>query len=135
MWKKKLSKTHHCTQCTLSTTIQKMTKKGQKKTRPHCLKIIQNVAFDFYFGIFHKFCLIKTDLSGNTVFKNSPKLTIFGIFKQLLSTQNVNVARFARNIECDFFCDFQTLCKRLFSLFINLASRMKSFSFWLSVMR
>ena len=42
------------------------------------------------------------------VFKNSPKWTIFGIFNQLLSTQNVNVARFARNVEWDFFCDFQT---------------------------
>ena len=43
------------------------------------------------------------------VFKNSPKLTIFGIFNELLSTQNVNVARYARNVECDFFYDFQTL--------------------------
>ena len=43
------------------------------------------------------------------VFKKSPKLTIFGIFNDLLSTQNVNVARFARNVECDFFGDFQTL--------------------------
>ena len=31
------------------------------------------------------------------------KLTIFGIFKELLPTQNVNLARFARNVECDFF--------------------------------
>ena len=23
--------------------------------------------------------------------------------------KNVNVARFARNVKCDFFCDFQTL--------------------------
>ena len=45
------------------------------------------------------------------VFKNSPKWTIFGIFNQLLSTQNVNVARLARNVEWDFFCDFQTPCK------------------------
>ena len=44
------------------------------------------------------------------VFKNSPKWTIFGIFDELLATQNVNVARFARNVECDFFSDFQTLC-------------------------
>ena len=29
-----------------------------------------------------------------------------GIFNELLSTQNVNVARFARNIECDFFGNF-----------------------------
>ena len=27
-----------------------------------------------------------------------------------MSTQNVNVAHFARNIEWDFFCDFQTWC-------------------------
>ena len=33
----------------------------------------------------------------------------FGIFNALLSTQIVNVARFARNIEWDFLCDFQTL--------------------------
>ena len=26
----------------------------------------------------------------------------FGIFNKLLSTQNVNLARFARNVECDF---------------------------------
>ena len=32
------------------------------------------------------------------------------IFSTLLSTQNVSVARFARNVECDFFFDFQTLC-------------------------
>ena len=29
-------------------------------------------------------------------------------FDELLSTQDVNVDRFARNIEWDFFCDFQT---------------------------
>ena len=58
------------------------------------------------------FGLINIDLSGNTiwpqalVFKNSPKLTIFGIFSELLSTQNVNVARFARYVEWDFFCEF-----------------------------
>ena len=42
------------------------------------------------------------------VFKNSSKWTIFGIFNELLSTQFVNVARFARNVELDFLCDFQT---------------------------
>ena len=42
------------------------------------------------------------------VFKNSPKLTIFGIFNELLNIQND--ARFARNVEWDIFCDFQTLC-------------------------
>ena len=33
------------------------------------------------------------------IFKNSQILIIFGIFKEILSTQNVNVARFARNVE------------------------------------
>ena len=52
---------------------------------------------------------MKTDLSGNTVwpqasgFQKLVKMTIFGIFNELLST-----ARFARNVEWDFFCDFQT---------------------------
>ena len=54
---------------------------------------------------------------GNTIwpqaldFQNSPNQLIFGIFNELLSTQNANSARFARNDEWDFFCDFQTLCK------------------------
>ena len=32
-----------------------------------------------------------------------------GILRQFWGTQNVNVARVAHNVECDFFCDFQTL--------------------------
>ena len=54
-------------------------------------------------------------MSGNTAwlqatsFQKIAKFTIFGIFNELLSTQSVNEARFARNIEWDFFCDFQTL--------------------------
>ena len=30
-----------------------------------------------------------------------------------MTTQNVDVARFARSVEWDFFCDFQTLCSRM----------------------
>ena len=54
------------------------------------------------------FCFIKTYLSGNSVwpqasgFQKLAKLSIFGIFNELLSTKNVNVARFARNVEWDF---------------------------------
>ena len=40
------------------------------------------------------------------VFKSSPKLTIFDNFNELF----VNRARYARNVEWDFFCDFQTPC-------------------------
>ena len=42
------------------------------------------------------------------VFKNSPKLTFFGIFDELFATRNVNDACFARNVLCDFFCNFHT---------------------------
>ena len=51
-------------------------------------------------------------MSGNTVwpqtsdFQKLAKWTIFGIFNELLATQNVNVARFARNVEYDFFFKF-----------------------------
>ena len=38
--------------------------------------------------------------------QNLANLNIFGIFNELLSIQNVNVARFARNVECDFFLRF-----------------------------
>ena len=44
--------------------------------------------------------------------RNRKKLTIFGIFNSILSTQKVNLARFARNVEWDVFCNFQTLCIR-----------------------
>ena len=79
-----------------------------------CLKITQNVAFEFWhfppiFDLLKLTCLVTLFDRKLQVFKNSPKWTIFGIFNQLLSTQNVNVARFARNVEWDFFCDFQTL--------------------------
>ena len=41
-------------------------------------------------------------------FQKLAKLDRFGIFfNELLSTQNVNEARFARNFECDFFYDFK----------------------------
>ena len=75
------------------------------ETLPHCLKITQNVAFDFWhfspiFVLLKLTCLVT--LFDLQTFKNSPKWTIFGIFNQLLSIQNVNVARFARIVEWDF---------------------------------
>ena len=42
------------------------------------------------------------------VFKKSPKWTIFGSYIQLLSTPSTSVARFDRNVDWVFFCDFQT---------------------------
>ena len=51
------------------------------------------------------FCPIKSDLSGNAVwqqvsgFQKLAKMDhFFGIFNELLSTQNVKAARFARNV-------------------------------------
>ena len=55
-------------------------------------------------------CLVTLFDKKLQIFKNSPKVTIFGTFNKLLSTRNVNVARFARNAECDFFLDFQIMC-------------------------
>ena len=61
------------------------------------------------------FVLLKSDLSGNNTnwpqtsgLQNLTKMDHFGIFNELFFTQNVNVARFARNVEWDFFCNFQT---------------------------
>ena len=56
------------------------------------------------FGIlafFTGFCPFKTDLSGNTACPQASvfQMDHFGIFNYLLFTQNVNVARFARNVE------------------------------------
>ena len=54
------------------------------------------------------FCPIKSYLSGNTVwpqasgFEKLAKLIIFSILI-------VNLARFARNVELDFFCNFQKI--------------------------
>ena len=50
-------------------------------------------------------------MTSKSGFKKSPKLTIFhflAFLMNFLSTQNVNVARFARNVEWDFFRDFPT---------------------------
>ena len=55
-------------------------------------------------------------------------MTIFGILDELLSTQSVNVARFARNVEWDFFCDFQTLCMKV-SFHCSLSSKQEKLTF------
>ena len=66
--------------------------------------------FSPFFVLLKVTCLVTLFDRKLQIFKNSPKLTILCIFKQLLSNQIVNIARFARNVECDIFGDFQTLC-------------------------
>ena len=45
------------------------------------------------------------------IFKNGQKFNTYGIFNELLSTQNVIVARFARNIKNETFLGiFKPLC-------------------------
>ena len=71
---------------------------------PHCLKITQNVAFAFWHFppiiVLSKLtCLVTLFDRKLQYFKNLPRWIIFGILNQLLSTQNVNVARFARDVE------------------------------------
>ena len=55
--------------------------------------------FSQIFGKLKVTCLVTLFGSKLQVCKNSPKSTIFGIFNELLATHNVNVARFARNVE------------------------------------
>ena len=62
----------------------------------------------------------------NLDWKSPHNRPYFGIFNALLSTQIVNVARFARNVECDFFCDFQTLCSRASSYIAKCWKQMQS---------
>ena len=69
-------------------------------------------AFPPIFDLFKLTCLVTLFDRKHQFFKKSPKWTICGIFNELSSTQNVNVARFARNVEWDFFCDFQTSKER-----------------------
>ena len=68
-------------------------------------KLLKSVAFEFV-AFSNNFCPIKSDLSGNTIWPQAlgfQKLAkIFGIFNDILSTQNVDVARFARNIFWQF---------------------------------
>ena len=88
------------------------TKIGRKKPKLPKMSYLTYLIFAFS----TTFCPMKIDCLATLfdrkllVSKNSPKWIIFGIFHQLLATKNVNVARFARNVEWDFFCEFQTLC-------------------------
>mgnify|MGYP006863930545 CR=1 FL=1 len=88
------------------------------QSRPtRCLKITQNVAFEFWyfspiFVLLKLTCMVTLFDRKLQIPKNAPKWTIFGISNWLSSTQNVNVAHFARNVEWGFFCDFQTTWSR-----------------------
>ena len=59
-------------------------------------------------------------LSGNTVWTQASGIqslvNFFGIFNELLSTQNAYLARFARNIEWDFSVIFKTMIEEPFFL-------------------
>ena len=67
------------------------------------------LAFPAIFVILKVTCLVTLFDRNFQVLKKSPKLTIFN---ELFATQNVKVANFARNVEWDIFCDFQTLWAR-----------------------
>ena len=75
--------------------------------RPHSVyKLFKMSHLNFLILSFStNFCPIKSDLAGNTVcpqalgFQKLAKFNIFGVFSELFSSQNVNVARFARNVE------------------------------------
>ena len=81
-----------------------------------CYQIVKKcliwiLAFSTIFFLIVKVtCLVTLFDRQLQVFKNSPNWTLFDIFNELLSTQNATVARFARNVEWEFFFDFQTQC-------------------------
>ena len=65
--------------------------------------------FPSIFDLLKLTCLVTLFDRKLHVFKKLAKMDhFFAFFNEHLSTQNVNVARFARNVEWDFFCDFQT---------------------------
>ena len=71
-------------------------------------EITQNVSVEFWiFGISSNFCTIKIDLSGNTVWVQA---TCFLKLAKVEPFLAFLIARFARNVEWDFFCAFQPLC-------------------------
>ena len=80
-----------------------------------CLKITKKnriCVFEFWrfppiLVLLEMTCLVTLFDCKLQVFKKSPKLTLFGIFNELLSTKNVNVARFARNVEATFSVIFK----------------------------
>ena len=81
------------------------------------LKITQNIEVEFIdFGHFHQVLSFKNwpvwqyCLTTSFMLSKLDKLTIFGILKWTFVHSNENVAHFARSVEWDFFCDFQTQC-------------------------
>ena len=78
-------------------------------------KISSHVSKNFFFNFFYFVSKSPED----TLFENHSNCRIwifellFVIFNELLFTKSVNVARFARSVECDFLCDFRTLWEEL----------------------
>ena len=68
------------------------------------------------------------------VFKNSLKLTIFGILNELLSTRSMNVAHFARNCNVETFSVIFKHCvdkRPQFSILVNKNYRAIYDHYWL----
>ena len=74
----------------------------------HPIVPFQHWHFPPFFVLLKLTCLVTLLDRNHQFFKEAPKWTIFGTFNELLSTENVNVTRFARNVEWDFLWDFQT---------------------------
>ena len=70
-----------------------------------CLKVAEKVSFNIASVANYNYILI-----GQKLIKNAKNGQFWLFFNELLFTQNVNLACYARNVEWDFFCDFQTLC-------------------------
>ena len=84
------------------------------------------LAFSINFSPIKKLtCLVTLFDNKLQIFKNSPKLTIFGIFNELLSTQNVMLAMLNATFSVVFkHCAKSTICYSVINLYYTI-----SFSF------
>ena len=88
------------------------------KGKPHNRCVLEKLAWTCCIQVTLKQTSEITILFSNTRCHSawkSPKIShlnfsILAFLMNLFSTQNLNVAHFARNVEWDFFCDFQTPC-------------------------
>ena len=77
---------------------------GRKSAKDKLTEGLTSLEHENYSDAYEAFCkgTVVENHQKSRIIKKPPKSTIFGIFNELLSIQSVNVARFARNIECDF---------------------------------
>ena len=115
----KIVNCHLCMQRGLESSRMNQEKNTCATSTPYVYTLFENYSkcriwIFFILAFPTNFCPIKTDLSGNTFwpqasgFQKLDHGPFLAFLINFCSIQTVNVARFARNVEWYFFCDFQT---------------------------